>query len=86
MSNEDYLSHVRTYNRVLGMAKWFVLHMAIILPALYFFVIAGNPGMGAALIVLSIGILIYGFLRRTSIRRDLAEGLTGEVESDPAAR
>ena len=69
----DFPAHIRTFNAVLSMARWFVIHLFILLVALYFFAIAGDPVTGALLICCSIALLVYGALRRPSIRADLAK-------------
>jgi hypothetical protein len=78
----DYASHVRTFNAVMRAAKWFAIHVGILLVALYFFAIAGQPTVGVFLILVSIALLIWGMLHRSSVRDDLAKGLAAH----PAAR
>ena len=71
----DYQAHVRTFNAFLSIGRWFVINLFILLIALYFAVIAGQSGLGLALLLLSIALLIYGLLRRPSIRADFEKGL-----------
>jgi hypothetical protein len=67
----DFEAHVRTFNAVLSAAKWFVIHVFILLVALYFFAIANQPVVGTVGILLSIALLVFGLLRRPSIRADV---------------
>jgi hypothetical protein len=77
----DYPAHVRTFNSVLSVIKWFVIHVFILLIALYFFAIANEPEVGTFLILCSVALLIYGLLRRPSIRADIEKA----IESGPSA-
>ncbi len=87
MPDMDFASHVRTFNRVLATAKWFIIHLAIIIVALYFAVIQGSPVVGGVLILCSIALLVFGALRRSPIRDDMAEGLAaGPTASAQAVR
>jgi hypothetical protein len=72
----DYAGHIAFYNAFLGAGKWFIIHLTILIVALYFFIIQGAPLIGGFLLACSIGLLIYGFLRRGTIRDDLAAGLS----------
>lgn len=71
----DYQAYVRTFNAFMSIGRWFVIHLFILLVGLYFAVIANQAGIGLALVLLSVGLLISGFLRRPSVRADLAKGL-----------
>jgi hypothetical protein len=71
----DYQAHVRTFNAFLSVGRWFVISLFVLLVALYFAVIAGQSGLGVALLLLSFVLLIYGVLRRPSIRADFEKGL-----------
>ena len=71
----DYQAHVRTFNAFLSAGRWFVIHLFILLVALYFGAIANQPGTAIALILLSVALLIYGLLRRPSVRADVTKGL-----------
>jgi hypothetical protein len=71
----DYQAHVRTFNAFLSTGRWFVTHLFILLIALYFGAIANQPGTAIALIGLSVALLIYGLLRRPSVRADVTKGL-----------
>jgi hypothetical protein len=75
MPSDEYAAHVRTFHAFLSVTRWFVIHLFIILVALYFGAIADRPAVAGALVLVSIGLLIYGFLRRPSIRADLRKGL-----------
>jgi hypothetical protein len=69
----DFQAHIRTFNAVVGAAKWFIGHVFILLIALYFFAIANQPVIGTFGIVCSIALLIFGLLRRPSIRADISK-------------
>ena len=77
----DFPAHVRTFNSVLSVIKWFVIHVFILLIAVYFFAIANQPGVGTFLILCSLGLLLYGLLRRPSIRADIEKA----IEAGPTA-
>lgn len=77
----DFPAHVRTFNAVLSVARWFLIHVFILLIALYFFAIANQPGVGTFLILCSVVLLVYGLLRRPSIRADIEKA----VEAGPTA-
>lgn len=77
----DYASHVRTFNAVVSAAKWFVIHVLILLVSLYCLGIAHQPVLGAFGILCSIVLLIGGLLRRPSVRADLAKGLQASPAS-----
>jgi aa3 type cytochrome c oxidase subunit IV len=79
--NVDYPAHVRTFNAVMSTAKWFLVHVFILLVALYFLAIAHDPVTAVVLFLCSIALLIYGLLQRPSIRADVAKGL----QATPAA-
>jgi hypothetical protein len=68
----DYPAHVATYNSFLSLIKWFSIHMCLIVPALYFFIIAGMPGVGFALLGSAIALLIWGLLRTPKVNRDVS--------------
>lgn len=68
----DYPAHVATYNRFLSLVKWFCIHMCLIVPALYFFIVQGNAGIGFFLIAIAIGLLLWGLLKNTRLNRDVA--------------
>lgn len=76
----DYEAHNRTYNRFLNLVKWFIIHMLFLVVALYFFIIAGNSMAGLVLLLIAIGVLIYGLLHNPKVRYD-AERI---VERQPA--
>ena len=64
MPPAEYAAHVRTFNAFIAGAKWFVIHLFIVLVALYCAAIANRPVLGFALFVVSAGLLAYGFLKR----------------------
>jgi hypothetical protein len=83
--NADLAEHIRTYNRFIAIARSFVLHMAILLPALYFAVIGENPPLASVLVLVSVGVLIGGFLMRRPIRDDVKSALAAGPGSWPRA-
>jgi hypothetical protein len=66
----DYQEHIKTYDRFLRLLKWFVLHMAVLLVALYFFIIDDNMGAGIALLLVSAAMLVYSVFTTANMRRD----------------
>jgi hypothetical protein len=60
----DYEAHLRTFHTFLSVGRWFVIHLFILVVALYFAAIAGQPGIGLALVLLSVCLLAYGLLHR----------------------
>jgi hypothetical protein len=76
----DYPSHQRQYRRFMHLVTWFAIHMALLLPALYFFIIAAQPLVGAILLALGIGALIYGILSIPQVTRDLAVAFEGKPD------
>ena len=80
----DYEAHVKTFNAVLGAAKWFVIHVAVLLASVYFLAIAGQPVVGAFGIACSAALLAFGMLRRPSVRNDVVKGLAaGPTAPEP---
>ena len=73
--DDDFAYHVRTYNRFLAVVKAFVIHMAVLLVALYFAVIEGDAVAAMLFVGISIAILVVGLVRRRPIRRDLASAM-----------
>lgn len=73
----DYAMHRRTYERFLHVTKWFVIHLVAMLPALYFFIVGGQPLVGLALLAVAIGLLVYGIASTPSVARDLGTAFTG---------
>jgi hypothetical protein len=71
----DLPAHVRTFNAVMGLAKWFVAHLALILVALYFFAIAGNSLAGTFFLLCAVALFIFGVLRRATVRRDISDAM-----------
>ena len=42
MPTMDYEAHNRTYNRFLNLGKWFIVHLLLLILALYFFLIGAT--------------------------------------------
>lgn len=80
----DYPAHVRTFNSVVSVAKWFMIHVAILLVALYFIGFGNAPAAGFLLVGFSIALLVYGLLRRPSIRADVAKAAAASPAADDA--
>lgn len=68
----DMGDHLRTYRGFLSLAKWFVIHLSVIVLALYCFIIAHQVGLGFFLLFISVCLLVYGVTRRPSVRHDMA--------------
>ena len=68
----DMADHLRTYNGFLSLTKWFIIHIAVVLLALYCLLIAHNTGLGIFFFFISAALLIYGITRRPAVRQDLA--------------
>jgi hypothetical protein len=77
-----FQEHVNTYNRFLHLVKWFVLHIGVLVVALYFFIIQANPGAGGVLLALSIGALAYGIISVPEGEQVAAAGL-GVSDQEP---
>lgn len=73
----DFDAHVRTYNGFLNLAKWFCIHMAILLVGLYFIIIAGDPYVGGVFVLLAIGALGYGMMSNPKVRQDVEAATAG---------
>lgn len=71
----DYPAHVRTYNRFLNLVKWFIIHLAALVLALYFLIIAGQPVAGTILLLTAIGLLAYGLFRNPDVRHDVEDAV-----------
>jgi hypothetical protein len=67
----DYRSHKRQFDRFLHLTKWFIIHAALLLPALYFYVVAGEGIAGTAFLLLGLIALAYGVLTTGGIGRDV---------------
>lgn len=78
----DFEHHVNTYNRFLHLTKWFVIHLAILIIALYFLVIAADGVGGALFLMLAIGALVYGVLSLPEGRAAAATA-TGLSDREP---
>jgi hypothetical protein len=70
----DYPSHFKTYNRFIHLVKWFCIHMAFVLVALYCLIIAHQAVLGTVLLLVGILVLIYGIVRHPNVNRDLQAG------------
>jgi hypothetical protein len=77
----DYASHLRQFHRFLHLVKWFVIHMAFLLVALYFFLIGGQPIIGAVFLAIAVGTLGYGILSTPQIARDIGRALENRPET-----
>lgn len=73
----DMGDHLRTYNGFLSLTKWAIIHMAVIMVALYCFIIAKNSALGFFFFFVPVCILIFGITRRPAIRRDMANAAAG---------
>jgi len=80
--DEDYAYHVRTFNRFLSTARYFAIHVGILLVALYFFAIGNQPVLGAILILCSIGLLGFGFLKQAPTRLDVTNPIRSCIPND----
>lgn len=69
----DYASHERTYRRFLHILRWVVAHMLLLLPALYFLVVGGQPLIGTMFLVLAIIALGWGVISTPEAARDLKQ-------------
>lgn len=67
----DYASHQRTFLRFLHLLKWFVVHMALLLAALYFFIVGGQAIAGSVFLILAVVALGYGITTLAAATRDL---------------
>ena len=76
-SGMDYESHVQTYNRFVHLVKWFMIHMAFVVVALYFFIIEHNGIAGAVVLLAGIAVLLFGLFRNPNVRRDVKGTLAG---------
>lgn len=71
----DYPSHRRQYNRFLHLVKWSVIHFALLVPALYFFIIAGQGIVGTVMLILAVVALGYGVMSTSGIADDIDDTL-----------
>jgi hypothetical protein len=77
----DYASHARQYYRVIHLVKWFVLHALLILPALFFMLVGGQPVTGAIFLAVAFGALGYGILTTPQIARDVGRAMEQRPET-----
>jgi hypothetical protein len=77
----DYASHLRQFHRFVHLLKWFVIHLAFLLAALYFFLIGGQPIIGAVSLAIAVGMLGYGILSTPQIARDIGRALENQPET-----
>lgn len=82
----DYAAHKRQYNRFVHLLKWFIIHMALLLTALYCFIIIGEAMTGAFFLVLALAAFVYGILTVSSIRHDIEDTAASAMETGEAAR
>lgn len=71
----DYREHLRTFGGFTHFLKWSAIHVAVLLLGLYFLVIAGDPVTGMTVIVLAVGVFIWGMLRVPAIEKDAEAAL-----------
>jgi len=76
----DYASHVRQFNRFLHLLKWFVVHVALMLPALYFYIIGHQPVTGTIFLALGVAALGYGIISTSAIRHDVQAAIDHQPE------
>lgn len=69
----DYVGHERTYRRFLHILRWFVIHMLLLLPALYFLVVGGQPLVGTMFLFLAAMALGWGVISTPEAARDLKQ-------------
>jgi hypothetical protein len=69
----DYASHQRTFRRFIHLLKWFVVHLALLLPALYFLIVGGQPIIGTLFLILSAVALGYGIISTPEAARDIKQ-------------
>lgn len=67
----DYRSHQRQYERFLHLTKWFIIHAVFLMPALYFYIIAGQGVAGTIFLLIGLGALAYGIVTTGGIGRDI---------------
>ena len=79
----DYPAHVRTYNRFINFLQSMIAHLAFLVMALYFFIIAHNPVVGTILLVIAVLVLLYGLFRNPAINRDFNQALDTEPVLSP---
>ncbi|WP_332715908.1 aa3-type cytochrome c oxidase subunit IV [Pelagibacterium mangrovi] len=64
----EYAEHTRTYNGFVHLAKWFLIHMALLLGGIYVATLGGSVVGGVAIIVIAFAALIYGIISTASTR------------------
>jgi hypothetical protein len=77
----DFASHERQYYRVVHLVKWFVVHALLLLPALFFMLVGGQPVTGTIFLALALGALGYGVLATPQIARDVDRALEQRPET-----
>lgn len=75
----DYAAHERQYRRFTHLLKWAIIHALIMLPALYFLVVAGQPVSGVLLMIVAVIAIGYGIISVPAIARDIG----GALEHQP---
>jgi len=78
----DYPSHIKTYNRFLRLVKWFCIHMVFLMVALYCYIIAGQPILGSAWLLIGIALLLFGLTRNPNVRRDFEASVTNTAPAE----
>lgn len=68
-SGMEFVEHEKTYAGFLHLLKWFIIHLALDVVALYFLVIQASAGVGAVLLLVAFVALGYGIARTPSARR-----------------
>lgn len=81
----DYRSHERQYERFLHLTKWFIIHAVFLVPALYFYIIAGSGTAGTILLLAALAALAYGITSTGGIGRDIEAAVdsAGHPGRDP---
>jgi hypothetical protein len=82
----DYRSHRRQFERYLHLLKWFVIHMLLILPMLYFFLVGHQLVTGTMFLILALAALAYGVVSMGSIARDVEAGFESAGHPGSARR
>ena len=80
----DFADHLKTYTAFLSLTKWAIIHMIILLVALYFFIIEHNIGLGFLFVFIAVCLMVYGIVRRPSVQKDLVNAASGRGDHSPA--
>jgi len=76
----EFASHQRQYDRFLHLAKWFVVHLGLLLFALYLLIIAGQAVAGSVLLALAIGALGYGIFSTPQVAHDVEAAIAHDTD------